>query len=164
NERRALAFEAAQSLQKLFDDIVTMMSAEVPNLQIKTKQRKFERPFSFNATEYQISLGKGRIVLAIPHPFLEGLQISAIEAHKWDVVSGGMIGTIATWSSFGGENRPELYSSPSRSANLWFGKLADDDRYRWWEVSFMYGPKYPLSAAGVGHPHPPFCVGDQYER
>ena len=163
HERRALAFEAAQSLQKLFHDIVTMMNAEVPNLQIETKQRNFEQPFSFNATEYEISLGKGRIVLAIPHPFLERLKISAIEPHKWDVVSGGMIGTISTWHRFGGENRPGLYSSPSRSANLWFGKLTDDDRYRWWEVSFMYGPKFPLSTGGLGRPHPPFCVGDQYE-
>jgi eukaryotic-like serine/threonine-protein kinase len=113
-DRKRLAAEAMSGLEQIIAQLFESVRADAPDAEF---------------TRQEIKLGCGRLFWDPTFPFV---QPPAFDDFGWDVVAGGRIGVVTDIES----DR----ITPRRSANLLFGKLADDEGYRWWEASFM---KYP---------------------
>jgi len=84
-------------------------------------------------------LGEAYFRCHVTYPFIpEGM----FPRSRWDIVVGATITTKQGRNAYEG-----------RSANLWFAKMPEDDRYHWWEVSYMRSPlstREPYSTVPFG--------------
>lgn len=123
-DRRAAAKEAVDNVRQILEGLFETILADIPNSKRGSSYRdKYE--------DRQLEIAHGQLLYGIPFPYTEDPRLPGGES--WDVLAGATIKVGITWIG------PDLVG---RSANLWFGKLAADDGYRWWEVSYTFTPSW----------------------
>lgn len=155
NDREATAAEAVKQLAVMIDSFLELIEAEAPNARRlePNKPLKYGDEFLVQGSHpYRrgMALGEGHILFDIPYPSVAPGSLGK----NWDVLVGGMVEIaegLTTYSAAG-------VIRVGRSANLWFGKMAADESYRWWEAAYMHGSK--LKDRRSNHPMEPFSIGD----
>lgn len=118
SDRQAVAREAIAAVQGLLDGLVERIFEEAPNAERNNNGSK-------------VTLGTGRLDYNIEFPYLPARE--TFGGRHWDVIAGAHVQVGLTYSGS---------DVMARSANLWFGRLAKDEGYRWWEVAYASTPEH----------------------
>ena len=114
SDRKAAAAEAVAQLQQILEGLVEQVFADAPNA-----ERKKDRA--------GVSLGDAYLAYSIEIPYRDAARFGPT---RWDVLA---VAVIEVTTGFMGSGGPY-----GRSANLLFGKLSQQEGYRWYEVAFDY--------------------------
>jgi eukaryotic-like serine/threonine-protein kinase len=134
-DRRATAKEAIDRLNRLLTRLTKEIKVEASAADIRLQDYPIPaQGLELEASSAEVSLELGKLGWIINW---ETLPSSIRNDLKWDILAVAYIeaSSIITWSAG---------AHQGRSANLFFGKLSDEDGYRWWEVSLRPMPQVKM--------------------